>query len=117
MPRAKKHCGIQGCTVLVTNVEKHCPAHQHRFQNGGTTRTFDPRHRKWREQVLKRDGWTCGLKVKNICIWRATEADHVRPIAEGGAPYDVNNGMAICTPCHRWKSSREGHRARGHRTS
>lgn len=115
MPRARKPCGIQGCTVIVSGTEKHCPAHKHRFTNGGRTRTFNPRHRAWREAVLKRDNYKCQLRIRGVCVWSANEADHIKPVAEGGAEYDLANGAAICTPCHRWKSSREGHRAQGHR--
>ena len=115
MPRAKKHCGIRGCTVLVTHAQNHCADHQHGFVNGGTTRTTDPRHRAWRAAVLKRDNYICQLRVRNLCMWLANEADHVRAIAEGGDRFDTRNGMAICAPCHRYKSSREGHRAQGHR--
>jgi 5-methylcytosine-specific restriction protein A len=48
-----------------------------------------------------------------VCIGTASQLDHVVPLAEGGADTDANS-VAACVPCHRQKSSREGHAARGH---
>jgi 5-methylcytosine-specific restriction protein A len=54
--------------------------------------------------ILKRDTWCaqCGER-------RATEADHIKPIAEGGAN-TVANGQGLCAPCHREKSAAEARR-------
>lgn len=114
MPRARKQCGIDGCTVLVPG-GTHCPKHQHRFRNGGRTRTTDPRHRKWAADVLKNCKRVCQIRVPNVCTFVATQADHIIPVGEGGDPFALWNGQGACEACHRWKSSREGHRAQGHK--
>lgn len=54
--------------------------------------------------ILRRDRRTCYR-----CGAEATEADHVVPIAEGGAN-DLSNGRAICAPCHTEKSNEEQQR-------
>jgi 5-methylcytosine-specific restriction endonuclease McrA len=47
------------------------------------------------------------------CIGTARQLDDVIPLAEGGSDTDANT-VAACVPCHRIKSSREGHPAQGH---
>ncbi|WP_408608401.1 HNH endonuclease [Actinomyces howellii] len=50
------------------------------------------------------------------CQHRATEADHVVPVAEGGAMYDPLNGQAACGSCHMQKTQREAARGRQRRS-
>jgi 5-methylcytosine-specific restriction protein A len=49
-----------------------------------------------------------------ICIGIASEADHIIPVTQGGTDDDANL-QAACGPCHRAKSSDEGHVAAGHK--
>ena len=30
----------------------------------------------------------------------AFEVDHIIPLSEGGAPYDLENTQTLCRPCH-----------------
>ena len=57
-----------------------------------------------RLKVLDRDGWrcrTCG-KVGRL------EVDHIKPLDQGGAVYDLDNLQALCrSPCHFAKTSGE----------
>lgn len=112
MPRAPKHCGINGCTTIVPNGQR-CPTHQHGWGKGNP-RTKDPRHIAWRKTVLDRAHWQCQIRRPNICLGKANIADHIIATAFGGAEYDPNNGQGACKPCSDWKSSREGHQAQGH---
>lgn len=111
MPRAPKHCGIQGCTVLVPNGQR-CRDHQHGWGKGNP-RTKNPKHIAWRLTVLDRCGWRCQLRYPG-CIDDATIADHIIATKLGGAEYDPSNGQGACRPCHDRKSSTEGHQAQGH---
>lgn len=65
--------------------------------------------RRWkgvRVQVLRRDGWRC---VSCGSAGRL-EVDHVKPIRDGGAPYDMSNLQALCPSCHTRKTRLEcGH--------
>jgi hypothetical protein len=63
-------------------------------------------HRRWRLAVLARAGYRCQLcgdpaPVRATGPWPAGEADHIVPLAEGGAPLDPANGRALCRPCNR----------------
>jgi 5-methylcytosine-specific restriction protein A len=46
------------------------------------------------------------------CAKLATCVDHITPVREGGAFYDLDNWQALCTSCHAKKSGREGWQAR-----
>ena len=65
-----------------------------------------------RRAILTRDDWACvsaraGLPVTQTC-WDAgaLEIDHVRASHGIGmkSPSTVDNGVALCPPCHRWKT-------------
>lgn len=66
--------------------------------------------RRWaivRRQVFERDGWRCRQCDRPSRL----ECDHVRPVADGGAVYDLDNLQAICRRCHIEKSARENRAA------
>lgn len=61
-------------------------------------------YKQWREQVFKRDNWTCqecgarSAKGERIRI----HADHIKPFATHPEfRFDVANGRTLCEPCHR----------------
>lgn len=65
-------------------------------------------HGSWpkiRLAVLERDGWICQIKGKR-CLVRATEADHIVPVVNGGSWFDPTNLRAACKPCN---TGRVGH--------
>ena len=58
-----------------------------------------PSRRQWgkvRLNVFDRDGWAC---VKCGKAGRL-EADHVTPLEDGGALYDLGNLQTLCRGCH-----------------
>ena len=67
----------------------------------------DKAHRAWRQAVLTRDAWTCRGCGRVCDDKREAQADHVRPISQGGARYDVENGQTLCIACHARKTLRE----------
>ena len=99
MSRAPKHCGIDGCRTLVPGGTR-CELHKHRFVNGGQSRTSDPRHRAWRREVLRNAKGACQIQRPG-CTHRATEADHIVEVADGGDKLDPANGRGACRNC-RW---------------
>lgn len=58
--------------------------------------------------VLNRDRHTCYLCGTGDCV----TADHITPVAEGGARRDMRNWAAICGDCHESKTAREASRGR-----
>lgn len=109
--RAKKHCGIQGCTQLVRPGTR-CPQHQHGWGKGAQ-RTGTTTHQARRLRVLARDRHLCQLRY-DCCITQATVCDHTLALGLGGTDTD-DNCQAACRPCSNRKSSAEGHTAQGHK--
>jgi len=64
----------------------------------------------WRYQVaprvLLRDGYRCQIRLPG-CLGRASSADHIVELADGGAPFDLRNLQAACMHCNLAKSHRE----------
>lgn len=58
-----------------------------------------------RAAILNRDNHQCQLRYDG-CIGTATEADHIRNVANGGND-SKENGQAVCVPCHKVKTRRE----------
>jgi 5-methylcytosine-specific restriction protein A len=65
-----------------------------------------PEHRAWAAAVKARDGYRCvrcgaaGPGVRLI-------ADHKIEIEDGGARFDLNNGVTLCLACHNRKTAKE----------
>jgi 5-methylcytosine-specific restriction endonuclease McrA len=45
------------------------------------------------------------LKADRVTL--STQVDHVKPIAEGGAPFERSNLQGICISCHSTKTALE----------
>lgn len=55
--------------------------------------------RRWltiRQVVLKRDGHKC----RNCGKPGKLEVHHIKPLQDGGLPYDPDNLLTICRSCH-----------------
>lgn len=65
-----------------------------------------PEYQAWRDRVVKlADGYCQDRECKepNRKPSRLF-ADHVVELRDGGAPFDVNNGLARCGSCHTRKT-------------
>ncbi len=103
-------CAQPGCPHLTTR--SRCDDHttQHNWSHSAT---FEQRYQmnraefnRLKDQVLRRDHRTCYLCGEPDCV----TADHITPIAEGGARKDTRNWAAICGDCHHEKTRREATR-------
>ena len=47
---------------------------------------------------------SCG---KQGLVVAATESDHIMPLSQGGAKYDLDNTQSLCKPCHSRKTMNE----------
>ena len=57
-----------------------------------------------RRHVLERDGHLCQIKGPN-CKVRGTEVDHIVPVEQGGAWFDLINLRAACQTCNVGRSN------------
>ena len=64
-----------------------------------------PEYRVWRAEVIRRSGGQCQDPRHDPGRSRGKlYADHVKELRDGGAPFDVSNGLARCAPCHLRKT-------------
>ena len=104
--RARKICSSPGCFNL-----QPCPDHERKPWVKTQEQPDRLRGRKAvarRRRVLERDNFTCyicgGIRLENDLV-----ADHVKPLAEGGAD-TMGNLRCCCTDCHNAKSQEEARR-------
>ena len=75
-------------------------------------RGYGREHRRLREQLLREEPLCRMCKAKGR-ITVATIADHIIPIAKGGAVHSIENLQAVCVSCHTDKSNADkGHRVK-----
>jgi 5-methylcytosine-specific restriction protein A len=87
------------------------------WDHGGKSaaqRGYGRQHRKLREQLLRQEPLCRLCKQKDPTrVSVATIADHVVPIAKGGAIHEINNLQPVCAECHQDKSNLDkGHRVK-----
>lgn len=114
-PRAAKHCGRNGCKVLVRPPHKHCE--QHRIGWNASPRTASAAATKrshWRTvirpQALARDNHQCQLRFPGICTGYDTEVDHIAEVSDGGTD-TLDNAASACRRCHARKTAQHAARA------
>ena len=49
----------------------------------------------------------CANCAKKGIIEPTKIIDHIKPIAEGGDPWDINNLQGLCESCHNKKTAKE----------
>ena len=101
---APTRCLVPGCRRFAEQ-RGRCAEHYVPWESpSANTRTLSGRQRAaFRSEVLDRSP---------VCQWPgctapASEADHIVPIADGGARTDLANGQALCEPHHDLKTRLE----------
>lgn len=87
LANVKRVCLVSGCAEWATRGGR-CPTHQ-------LPRASPRPWARLVQAVLKRDGRVCQL-----CGGRATTADHVLRVVEGGDDR-LSNLRAVCAPCNQ----------------
>jgi 5-methylcytosine-specific restriction enzyme A len=67
-------------------------------------------YREWRAKVIARAGGRCEAVEHGQRCFKAEPrhrmfADHVRELADGGAPFDLANGQCLCGSHHTAKTA------------
>ena len=109
---APKPCGHPGCGVLVRDGTSRCPKHPAKVWAKPVTATKRVTGR--RLQAMRAELFSnnplCAECQKHGRVTLATQRDHIKPLAEGGAD-EIDNTQGLCDDCHDRKS--EAERLRG----
>jgi 5-methylcytosine-specific restriction protein A len=115
MPQAApRPCTAPGCGRLVHDGSGRCERHP---RPAWTKKADAPKRITGRRlQALRKQLFTANpLCVECERLGRvtlATQRDHIKALAEGGADDDDNNVQGLCDECHEAKSLAEALRAR-----
>lgn len=60
--------------------------------------------RRVRRQILERDGHLCQIQAPG-CTLRATQVDHIVPVARGGDWWALENLRAACMACNNGRNA------------
>jgi 5-methylcytosine-specific restriction protein A len=76
---------------------------------------LSPEWRTFRAQLIKERGWRCEDPRCETPRgpWKQIYGDHIRELADGGAPLDRGNVMLRCGVCHARKTRDEQKRRAG----
>ena len=106
--RAPKACSEQSCTALVYGGGSRCTEHRKSWAGPRTesSKVTGTRHfnQVVRPAVLARANYRCEIRGPG-CLGTADQADHIVELSAGGAPYELSNLRAACTPCHTHRSA------------
>ena len=115
--KAPTPCTYPNCPTLTTTAR--CPAHPpYRYRReikrkdtrpSRQARGYGRQHEKWRKLILHRDP-LCVMCVKNPFRFpkrKATVADHIIPLKQGGT-FALSNGQGLCHSCHARKTRHDG---------
>lgn len=108
MTRAPKACAEMSCTALVYDGGSRCVEHRKSWSGPRTesSKTTGTRYfnKVIRPAVLERDQYRCQIRGPR-CLGTADQADHIVELSVGGAPYELSNLRAACTPCHSHRTA------------
>ena len=114
--RPKKPCRHPGCPELTHDLfcEKHKKEDNriyNQYKRDELSKTFykTALWRTTREKKLNMNPF-CEECLKSEKYIKGKIVDHIVPIKQGGAPYDLENLQTLCWSCHSRKSIEEGSR-------
>lgn len=83
------------------------PKHNPNVRPNSHRRGYTRQHEKIRKLVLARDPICKGYPRGKRCWKASTVADHIIPLAAGGAAFDMENLQGLCAACHILKTMDE----------
>ena len=96
MTALPKICAVSGCVEQARPGRSYCAEHERsRPRSPSSVVTSSPGWKRARAAALRRDDRKC---VR--CGAPATNVDHIRDVAKGGAALDLENLRSLCGDCH-----------------
>ena len=110
--KTKKPCAYPGCPALTH--ERYCEQHKRIVDKQYNLYGRDKDSQAFYESTAWRRLRRIKLQKSPLCEEclkvKATTADHIIPIKQGGAALDITNLQSLCISCHGRKSVKEGSR-------
>ena len=116
---ARKPCSHPGCNALVNRADRYCTEHQRQSWRERTAARRADATEAPLQALYSSTRWRAFRRVflaeHPLCvecraagrITAANVVDHITPVREGGAVWDVANLQPLCAPHHDAKSGRE----------
>lgn len=108
--RAPRNCGTPGCRRLVTTAAGRCATCRRRAETARGTRQqrgYDGAWEAFEPGYLSRHPWCVGWPVGTACGRRATDADHIIPLRQGGARFAESNLRPLCGLHHKRRTAED----------
>lgn len=100
--RVASPCSHPGCPNMAIPGTGRCAAHQRSPRRDDrlspSARGYDREWQRIRAAYLRRNPWCV------MCGARATQVDHILPLARGGT-HDASNLESLCASCHSRKTA------------
>lgn len=114
--KPKKPCRYAGCPELIN--ESYCEEHKKLITKQYNQYWRDKKSQKFYQSQEWKTLRKKKLRINPLCeecyrngkITKATIADHITPIKQGGTALDITNLQSLCWSCHSRKSVEEGSR-------
>lgn len=114
--KPKKPCAYPGCAKLTH--ERYCEKHKQVTDKQYNQYERDKNSQAFYESVVWRRLRRIKLSEQPLCeeclkenkTVKASMADHIVPVKQGGAALDIFNLQSLCNACHSRKSVKEGSR-------
>lgn len=104
-----KPCTV--CGTLVRDGGSRCDKHRQSWVKARPTKRITGRRLQAMREALFTSDPLCAECRRNGRTTLATQRDHIKPLAEGGAD-DHTNEQGLCDECHEAKSLSEALRGR-----
>jgi 5-methylcytosine-specific restriction enzyme A len=107
-------CAESGCPNFARPGRARCVEHYRQCERDRSRRRREAtkgifKKKRWlmtREAVLARD------PICKVCDERlSTEVDHIKPLSQGGDPWNLEGLQGICSSCHHAKTARDNAQA------
>lgn len=111
-----KPCSYPGCPKLTES--RYCLEHKQLTDKQYNTYQRDKVSQRFYQSAEWKNLKKLKLSTSPLCeeckrqgkLVKATMADHITPIKQGGYPLDIKNLQSLCWSCHSRKSVKEGSR-------
>lgn len=99
-----KYCAAFPCPALAEPGSSYCRAHRPAAQQKEADPFYlTPAWRRFRGWYIRNNPLCVACEAVGLTT-PAVIVDHIRELADGGAPYSADNAQSLCVACHNRKT-------------